>query len=71
MEMAQAPSLEELGLQAGEQRQLAKIGVRNGAQLRNLQRSAGEETLMRQRLDTLARRYMRDLRRTAFVDVRV
>ena len=29
------------------------------------------ETLMRQRLDTLARRYMRDLRRTAFVDVRV
>jgi peptidyl-prolyl cis-trans isomerase SurA len=29
------------------------------------------ETLMRQRLDTLARRYMRDLRRTAFVDLRV
>jgi peptidyl-prolyl cis-trans isomerase SurA len=29
------------------------------------------ETLMRQRLDTLARRFMRDLRRTAFVDVRV
>ena len=29
------------------------------------------ETLMRQRLDTLARGYMRDLRRTAFVDVRV
>lgn len=29
------------------------------------------ETLMRQRLDTLARRYMRDLRRTAFVDVRL
>jgi peptidyl-prolyl cis-trans isomerase SurA len=29
------------------------------------------ETLTRQRLDTLARRYMRDLRRTAFVDVRV
>jgi peptidyl-prolyl cis-trans isomerase SurA len=28
------------------------------------------ESLMRQRLDTLARRYMRDLRRTAFVDVR-
>jgi hypothetical protein len=26
---------------------------------------------MRQRLETLARRYMRDLRRTAFVDVRV
>ena len=29
------------------------------------------ETLLRQRLETLARRYMRDLRRTAFVDVRV
>jgi peptidyl-prolyl cis-trans isomerase SurA len=29
------------------------------------------ESLMRQRLDGLARRYMRDLRRTAFVDVRV
>jgi peptidyl-prolyl cis-trans isomerase SurA len=29
------------------------------------------ETLTRQRLDTLARRYMRDLRHTAFVDLRV
>ena len=29
------------------------------------------ETLMRQRLETLARRYIRDLRRTAFVDVRL
>jgi peptidyl-prolyl cis-trans isomerase SurA len=29
------------------------------------------ESLTRQRVDTLARRYMRDLRRTAFVDVRV
>jgi peptidyl-prolyl cis-trans isomerase SurA len=29
------------------------------------------EALMRQRLDTLARRYIRDLRRTAFVDVRL
>ncbi len=29
------------------------------------------ESLMRNRLDTLARRYMRDLRRAAFVDVRV
>lgn len=34
-------------------------------------REEAAETLMRQRLDTLARRYMRDLRRTAFVDVRV
>ncbi len=48
MEMSQAPSLTELGLAEAEQRQLAKIGVRNGAQLRNLQRSAGEETLSRQ-----------------------
>jgi peptidyl-prolyl cis-trans isomerase SurA len=29
------------------------------------------ETLTRQRLDTLARRYLRDLRRTAYVDLRV
>ncbi len=29
------------------------------------------ESLTRSRLDTLARRYLRDLRRTAFVDVRV
>jgi peptidyl-prolyl cis-trans isomerase SurA len=29
------------------------------------------ETLMRERVDTLARRYMRDLRRSAYVDVRV
>jgi hypothetical protein len=47
MEMAQAPTLDELGLKKDEQRQLAKIGVRNGAQLKNLQRSAGEDTLSR------------------------
>jgi len=29
------------------------------------------ESLLRQRLDTVARRYLRDLRRNAFVDVRV
>ena len=29
------------------------------------------ESLMRERLDTLARRYLRDLRRSAYVDVRV
>ncbi len=29
------------------------------------------EMLMRERLDVLARRYMRDLRRSAYVDVRV
>ncbi len=47
MEMAQAPTLDELGLQSDEQRQLAKIGVRNAAQLRNLQRNAGADTLSR------------------------
>jgi hypothetical protein len=47
MEMAQAPTLDELGLRREEQRQLAKIGVRNAAQLKNLQRSAGEDTLSR------------------------
>lgn len=47
MEMAQAPTLGELGLEGDEQRQLAKIGVRNGAQLKNLQRSAGDDTLSR------------------------
>jgi peptidyl-prolyl cis-trans isomerase SurA len=29
------------------------------------------ETILRQRLDTLARRYLRDIRRNAYVDVRV
>lgn len=29
------------------------------------------DTLTRQRLDTLARRYLRDLRRSAYVDMRV
>ena len=29
------------------------------------------ESLIRQRLDTIARRYLRDLRRDAYVDVRV
>lgn len=47
MEMAQAPTLDELGLEREEQRQLAKIGVRNAAQLKNLQKNAGEDTLSR------------------------
>ena len=34
-------------------------------------REDAAESLIRQRLDTLARRYMRDLRRNAYVDVRV
>ena len=47
MEMAQAPTLGELGLKREEQQRLAKVGVRNAAQLRNFQRSAGEDTLSR------------------------
>ncbi|MEQ9261371.1 MAG: hypothetical protein RIG84_19970 [Roseovarius sp.] len=47
MEMAQAPSLGELGLEAEEQRQLARVGVRNAAQLRNFERNAGDATLSR------------------------
>ena len=35
-----------------------------------LTRDEVTESLVRQRLDTLSRRYMRDLRRTAYVDVR-
>jgi peptidyl-prolyl cis-trans isomerase SurA len=37
----------------------------------NATRDDVAETLMRERLDMLARRYMEDLRRTAYVDVRV
>ena len=36
-----------------------------------LSRDEVSETLLRQRLDTVARRYLRDLRRNAYVDVRV
>lgn len=47
MEMAQAPSLGELGLGRDEERRLAKIGVRNGAQLRKMERDAGDQALSR------------------------
>jgi peptidyl-prolyl cis-trans isomerase SurA len=36
-----------------------------------LTRDAVTESILRQRLDTVARRYLRDLRRNAYVDVRV
>ena len=36
-----------------------------------LSRDDVAETILRQRIDTLSRRYMRDLRRTAYVDIRV
>jgi len=70
-----------LGLQAGQSSQpiLQKNGVGVIMMCEKIAPSAPTaptrdeigETLMRERLDTLARRYMRDLRRTAFVDVRV
>ena len=41
-----------------------------GANPSGVSRETVAETLIRQRLDTLSRRYMRDLRRTAYVDVR-
>jgi peptidyl-prolyl cis-trans isomerase SurA len=45
-------------------------GKSTGANPSGVSREAVAETLFRQRLDTLSRRYMRDLRRTAYVDVR-
>ncbi|MFV0385047.1 hypothetical protein [Paracoccus sp. (in: a-proteobacteria)] len=47
MEMANAPTLDELGLAPDERRQLARVGVRNAAQLRNLERNAGDEGMAR------------------------
>lgn len=47
MEMANAPTLDELGLAPDERRQLARVGVRNAAQLRNLEKNAGDEGLSR------------------------
>ncbi len=47
LEMTQAPTLSELGLEDGEKKELEKLGVRNAAQLRNLERQAGEDTLSR------------------------
>ena len=34
-------------------------------------RDEAAESLLKQRLDTVSRRYLRDLRRNAYVDVRV
>ena len=45
-------------------------GKTTGASPGAISRDEVAETLLRQRLDTLSRRYMRDLRRTAYVDVR-
>lgn len=45
-------------------------GKSTGQSRGGVSRDEVAETIMRQRLDTLSRRYMRDLRRTAYVDVR-
>ena len=45
-------------------------GKTTGTSPTGVTREEVAETLVRQRVDTLSRRYMRDLRRTAYVDVR-
>ena len=47
LEEVQSPALDELGLDAEEQRSLAKIGVRNAAQLKRLHSSSGEGALVK------------------------
>jgi hypothetical protein len=42
-----SPTLEELGLDERERRQLERLGVRNAAQLNQLKRSTGETTVAR------------------------
>ena len=77
-----APSMRNavLGLAVGEPSQpiLQKNGVgvimvcgKSAPKSAVLTRAEVIDSLMRDRLDALARRYLRDLRRTAFVDVRV
>jgi peptidyl-prolyl cis-trans isomerase SurA len=50
------------------------VGAHHGAARRPAAPAAQprrcRRTILRQRFDTLARRYLRDLRRTAYVDVR-
>ena len=38
---------------------------------KQLTRNQIRETLLRQRVDMLSRRYLRDLRRSAFIDLRI
>jgi hypothetical protein len=47
MEMTRSPSLEEVGLAPRERKQLERLGVRNAAQLRQLEESTGDSTLSR------------------------
>lgn len=46
-------------------------GKNDGGKATEITRDEAAESLLKQRLDTLARRYMRDLRRSSYVDVRV
>jgi peptidyl-prolyl cis-trans isomerase SurA len=50
---------------------LIMVCSRDNPKVEPLTRDEVADSLMRQRLDTLARRYMEDLRRAAYVDVRV
>lgn len=45
MEMTRSPSLAEVGLGPQEQKRLERLGVRNAAQLRQLEESTGDSTL--------------------------
>ncbi len=47
MELTQSPTLEEVGLDSNETRALQRLGVRNAAQLRRLEASAGDNTMSR------------------------
>ncbi len=47
MELTQSPSLEEVGLEPEERTRLNRLGVRNAAQLRRLEASAGDSTMSR------------------------
>lgn len=47
MELTQSPSLEEVGLAPDERTRLGRLGVRNTAQLRRLEASAGDSTMSR------------------------
>ena len=47
MELTKSPTLEEVGLDPDERRQLERLGVRNAAQLRRLESQAGDSNLSR------------------------
>lgn len=47
MELTKSPTLEEVGLEPEERRQLERLGVRNAAQLKQLESQAGDNTMSR------------------------